>query len=112
MESSRRSIDPRGRYTVEGFVRAVCRACVAAGITPWTPYQVRNLAKLMATRECGLDAARAFLGQESLGTTNGYAAGIDLDLAARVVKKLAASVQVTRKKIPTGNSLGFCATRR
>ena len=41
------------------------------------------------TRELGLDAARSFLGQKSLGTTNEYGDALDLQAAARAAAMLA-----------------------
>jgi integrase len=52
-----------------------------------TPYQGRHSFKARVTREHGLDCARAALGQKSLGTTNGYAAELDLELAKEAVRK-------------------------
>ena len=78
----------RGHYTVEGYGRAIARAIEAAGVAPWSAYCLRHLGKQLATREFGLDHARAFLGQMSLGATAGYAAMIDLKTAAEVARKI------------------------
>lgn len=78
----------RGHYTVEGYGRAITRAIEAAGVAPWSAYCLRHLGKQLATREFGLDHARAFLGQLSLGATAGYAAMIDLRTAAEVARKI------------------------
>lgn len=75
-------------YTDFAYAQAVRRAARRAGVG-LQPYQLRHGAKQRVTRELGLDAARALLGQRSLGTTNGYAAGADLELAARAAARLA-----------------------
>jgi integrase len=78
----------RGHFRVEGYYRSICEACQAAGVERFTPYQLRHLAKQIATREFGLDAARAYLGQLSIGATALYAAQQDLAEAVKVAKKI------------------------
>lgn len=77
----------RGEYYESGYGQAIARACEKAGVAPWTPYQLRHAFKLRITRQFGLDAARAAMGQSSLGSTNGYARQQDLETAARVAKE-------------------------
>jgi site-specific recombinase XerC len=52
------------------------------------PYQLRHGAKQRITRSSGLDAARAVLGQQSIGTTNLYASQQDVVMAAEVMAQL------------------------
>lgn len=74
-------------YTACSYSEAVRKACLKAGVKI-IAYGGRHAAKRRVTREHGLDAARAFLGQSSLGTTNQYAIGQDLETAVEVAKKL------------------------
>lgn len=74
-------------YTDMSYAQTVRKACAAAGGVAFTPYALRHGAKQRITRELGLDAARAFLGQKSLGTTNLYAAAQDVDLAKKAAKR-------------------------
>jgi integrase len=78
----------RGHYTVEGYGRAVTRACELAKVERWSPMQLRHAARLMATRAGGLDAARALLGHSSMSMSAHYAAGVDLATAAEVARKI------------------------
>lgn len=73
----------RSHYAKQGYSQAVARACVKAGVKI-VPYQCRHSAKKRITASHGLDAARALLGQRSLGTTNEYHGVIDLDTAKRI----------------------------
>jgi integrase len=75
-------------YGLWSFGRAIRRACQRAQIETFTPYQLRHAAKARFTAAMGLDAARAALGQISLGTTNLYAQGQDAELARQVAQKL------------------------
>lgn len=74
-------------YTRFSYRVAVARACEAAKLPPWSPYQLRHAAKERITRELGLDAARVVLGQKSIGTTNLYAQRRDAKLAGEVARK-------------------------
>lgn len=60
-------------YQVGSYCRAVERGCVKAGVTPWTPNQLRHLAATNITREFGIDVARSVLGHGSITTTEIYA---------------------------------------
>jgi hypothetical protein len=51
-------------------------------------YRARHAAKDRVTRELGLDAARSFLGQKSIATTDGYGEAIDLKTAVEAAKRL------------------------
>lgn len=78
----------RTPYTTCGYSKAIRRACEAAKVKPWTAYQLRHLAKRLATRLQSSDAARAFLGQLSLEATNHYDHHQDVELAASVAAKI------------------------
>jgi integrase len=74
-------------YTACSYAHAVSRACEKAGVKIQA-YGGRHSAKERATRAAGLDAARSYLGQESIAATDGYAAGIDLQTAAELAARL------------------------
>ena len=74
-------------YTDWAYCQAVRRACRKAGVR-LTPYQGRHATKQRIIRAAELDAARAVLGQTSLGSTNGYAHQLDLTQAAEVMARL------------------------
>jgi len=74
-------------YSAFAYGQVVRRAAEAAGIEGFHPYRCRHAAKQRITRELGLDAARAVLGQRSIGTTNDYAAGVDLKTATDAARK-------------------------
>lgn len=80
--------DGPAAFSANTYAQAVSRACKAAGVKI-TPYGGRHSAKARATTLRGLDAARAMLGQESLASTDGYAAAIDLQTAAELAARLA-----------------------
>ncbi len=77
-----------GPVTADTLSQATRRAAARAGIPGFHPYRCRHAAKKRVTRLMGLDAARAFLGQSSIGTTNSYDEQIDLGLAIEAAKKL------------------------
>lgn len=74
---------PAGGYSDVTYPRAIARACKAAGVTLFCPYQLRHAAKRRFTQALGLDAARAALGQLSIGTTALYDHHQDLELARK-----------------------------
>jgi integrase len=75
---------PGNCYSDTSYAQAVARVCEKAGVK-LHPYQLRHGAKQRITRHCGLDAARAVLGQKSIGTTNLYASQQDVATAAEVM---------------------------
>jgi integrase len=78
---------PGDSYSATSYARAVARASDKAGVKV-RPYQLRHSAKQRITRSAGLDAARAVLGQQSIGTTNLYASQQDVVMAAEVMARL------------------------
>lgn len=81
-------VRPCGRpHTPWSHGRWVRAACEAAGVS-WHAYQLRHAHKERVAREMGLDAARAALGQKSLGSTALYASGRDRKLADEVARRL------------------------
>lgn len=77
-----------GPYTANGYARCVAVACERAGVK-LQPYCGRHAAKERVKRACGLDAARAFLGQVSIDVTNSYGTQADQQTAAQVAARLA-----------------------
>lgn len=65
---------------------AVQQARERAGLLHFFPYTCRHSAKRRVTRQYGIEAARAFLGQRSLESTRRYAAEMDLEEAKRVAR--------------------------
>lgn len=77
---------PGNAYTAGTFRRAVERACLAAGVPAFTPYQIRHLFAETARDEHGLDHAQAALGHTDPRTTQRYAKR-SFKLAVEVAKK-------------------------
>jgi integrase len=78
---------PNRCYSSNTYANAVLRACRAAGIKEFHPYQSRHAAKMRFKRAAGLDGARAVLGQSSVQTTELYGS-LDIEHAAQVAAKL------------------------
>jgi integrase len=74
-------------YQDDSFARAVARGCARAGVSI-TPYACRHAFKQRVTRELGLDAARAAMGQKSIQSTDRYASGGDLSLALDAARRV------------------------
>lgn len=75
----------RPQYTGNSLGLAVARACKAAGVPHWRPYQLRHLAATRIRSQYGPDAARALLGQRSLDATEIYAE-LDLEKLAEIMR--------------------------
>jgi integrase len=75
-------------YSACYYAQAIRRAAAAAGVKGFHAGKCRHSFKQRVTRALGLDAARAALGQLSVGTTNGYAAGVDLAAAVDAARRL------------------------
>lgn len=74
-------------FSSEAYGLAASRAARKVGFDWFRPYCLRHGAKQRLTREHGLDAARAILGQKHIGTTNDYGDALDLTLATEVARK-------------------------
>lgn len=57
------------RYDKDSYARAIQRACDAAGIDRWHPYQLRHTFATEAEQRCGPEAASILLGHGSEATT-------------------------------------------
>lgn len=60
------------RYEASSYRNAVHRACAAAGVEPWTPYDLRHTAASRLRRDHGEEAARVILGHSKIDTTQMY----------------------------------------
>lgn len=78
---------PGPRYTKDSYRVAVRRACLKAGVKPWTPHQLRHARITELGQEYSLDTARAVAGHKSVNTTLIYTAR-DLDLAIEVARRI------------------------
>jgi integrase len=78
---------PGIKYSVVSYDRAVATACQKAGVTPWTPNQLRHSKATEIRREAGLDAARAVLGHRSPAITEVYAE-VDEAKASAIMERL------------------------
>lgn len=79
---------PPGPVDAAGYGQAVRLAAARAGVPGFRPYACRHIAKQRVTAALGLDAARAYLGQKSLSSTDGYGDSLDLDTARRAAARL------------------------
>jgi integrase len=61
------------RYTVGSYRRAVQRACKIAGVSSWSPSQLRHNAATMVRKQFGLDGAQVMLGHTHADVTQIYA---------------------------------------
>lgn len=73
----RRALKPKRKFgphiQVTNFARAIRKACLKAGVPPFTPNQVRHLVATEVRKEFGLDATQAILGHKRISTTQIYA---------------------------------------
>ena len=82
-KTSGRTARVNDRYDHHALCRAVRRACDQAGVTPWTPYQIRHQSLKDVQGVYGREGARVYAGHQVGGVTERYA-GADLKLAARI----------------------------
>src|SRR5262249_44991959 len=84
---STRKRPPRACYGVDGYRRAIRRACFKAGLPVWCPLQLRHSAGTEVRKRYGLEASQAVLGHAELGVTQVYAEA-DLETARRVMGEI------------------------
>ncbi len=75
------------RYTKDSYGRVVRRAAELAGVTPWTPNQLRHTRATLIRESFGIEAASVVLGHGSLKTTEIYAEK-NLRAAAEIMRKI------------------------
>ena len=78
---------PRERYDTKSYRQAIHRACAKAGISKWSPNQIRHTVASEIRRQFGLDAAQVILGHATADTTELYAQQ-DRRLATLVAMKV------------------------
>lgn len=61
------------RYTVDSYRRAIWYACKQAGVTQWSPNQLRHLYATEIRSKYGLEAAQIMLGHANADVTQVYA---------------------------------------
>jgi integrase len=74
-------------YDVDTYRQAIHRACVKAGVPPWSPNRLRHNAATQLRREHGLDVAKAVLGHRLVETTQIYAE-IDRKRAMETIERV------------------------
>lgn len=75
---------PGARYSTNTLRRAVVRACDAAGVSRFTPHQLRHLAAHEIREKFGLEHCRASLGHTVASMSEHYSREVDHRLAAEV----------------------------
>jgi integrase len=60
-------------YRAHSYSKAINRACKRAGVSPWTPLQLRHTAATNIRRHYGLEAAQVILGHSRADVTQIYA---------------------------------------
>ena len=60
-------------YDVNGYRKAIHRACNRAGVLEWSPNQLRHTAATMIRKQFGLEAAQLLLGHKRADVTQLYA---------------------------------------
>lgn len=78
---------PGSRYTPRTYLQAIARGAERAGVSHWTPYQLRHLHALTVDATLGLDHAQASLGHTDPDVTRRYAKR-SFRAAAEVAKKM------------------------
>lgn len=86
--ASRTKRKPGRRYTRHSFRTCVQRACRRAGISLWSPRQLRHTRATMIRKKYGsLEAAKAVLGHADTKVTEIYAER-DLELASKIMREI------------------------
>ena len=90
IENTARKLSSRGpqdEYTVTSYRRAIQRACEKAGISVWSPNQLRHTRLTEIRRQFGLEASRVVAGHGEVTTTQIYAEQ-DQELAKKVMREI------------------------
>ena len=74
-------------YAVASYRRAIARACLAIGVTPWHPHQLRHNYATAIRKRYGIESARILLGHADAGVTEIYAQR-DHDAAQRIAQEI------------------------
>ncbi len=79
--------EPGARYTPNSYSHAVLKACVKAGVEPWSPNQLRHSFASIIRKRYGLETAGATLGHSKMSATEIYAerdGGLAMQVAAEM----------------------------
>lgn len=77
---------PGEHYTTQSYGYAITKACGKAGVSPWSPNQLRHNTATYLRKEFDIDVARIILGHQSPVVTEIYAER-DMAKAAEVMMK-------------------------
>jgi integrase len=77
----------RDQYSRDTYNRAISRACEKAGVSHWTPNQLRHSAGTEVRNKYGLEHAQRVLGHAHASTTEIYAE-LDFEKAAQVAREI------------------------
>ena len=75
-------------YTTESYRRAIARGCEVAGVTAWSPNQLRHNAATRLRREYGIDIAQTILGHRLGSSVTEVYAEANTRRAREVVAKV------------------------
>ena len=75
-------------YASNELAKAVRRACLAADVEPWTPYDLRRAAAVRLFEAGDAEGARALLGHTALAMSRHYAQKAEQQLAVDAVRRL------------------------
>ena len=75
------------QYDPPAYLRAVMRACEAAGVTRFSPHKVRHAAATAIRKRYDLESAQVVLGHTQANVTQLYAQR-DFEKAARVIAEI------------------------
>src|SRR4029079_16069980 len=78
---------PRDHYDVDGYRRAIRRACGRLGLPIWFPLQLRHAAGTAIRKQFGLEASQAVLGHNELSVTQIYSE-VDKAAAKEIMAKI------------------------
>jgi integrase len=77
----------KDHYDRRALYQAVVRACDAAGVARWSPYQLRHAAATRLRKEHGEEAARIVLGHSKIDTTALYGE-LDRKRATEIMRRI------------------------
>lgn len=78
---------PKDHYAKDSYCRSIARACVLAGVEPWSPNQLRHSRATILRKLYGIEGARLVLGHADAGVTLVYAER-DFEAAAKIMMEV------------------------
>jgi integrase len=73
--------------TVPGYATLIRKACIEAGVSVWSPNQLRHAGATKIRQQASLDAAQVILGHSTVATTQVYAER-NLDAALKIAAEV------------------------